>query len=400
MPESSGWFTLTAEQVQEIAETRDPALRNHRITLGYHRLARGLAERIGPSAEGNWCAFATWASRQAGQTIRGEDLHHAVERMLGTSPSLLAALEATISAARVLGSSRTVDELKSELGRLIDLHGAMRRTAAAVARGNRLVFEEVGMAVSRYLTEPPWDSVDQDQEDGPRWPWLREGEPPDGQRYLRSALDRFRALESEGDPKRRAEFLLLANVEIGYHEQIRVDPEIRDAVNAPVPDADVLRDRIFSFLFPEGAFWIRARARFWSLVGRPAPLDRALDHLTEEMRRRLRRLVTTHLMALELPGGHALRLGEDLRGPFPEMLARLEHPELLALLARIDPTPDSLAGTGARDWADLPERVHYIVDLFRRHQETPGLLTPPYAPSDVDALLAGRAPGQSDSGEG
>jgi hypothetical protein len=34
-----------------------------------------MTKRLGPCA--NWCTFATWASRQAGQTIRGEDLAQA-----------------------------------------------------------------------------------------------------------------------------------------------------------------------------------------------------------------------------------------------------------------------------------------------------------------------------------
>jgi len=39
-------------------------VRNLRITQCYSALA-GAA---------NWCSFATWVSKQAGQTIRGEDL--------------------------------------------------------------------------------------------------------------------------------------------------------------------------------------------------------------------------------------------------------------------------------------------------------------------------------------
>ena len=49
----------------------EPVVRNLRITQCYHALSAAVAERISPGA--NWCTFATWASRQAGQTIRGED---------------------------------------------------------------------------------------------------------------------------------------------------------------------------------------------------------------------------------------------------------------------------------------------------------------------------------------
>ncbi len=59
-------------EVDRIATLGDPVLRNLQITQCYHELASALAKRTGPYA--NWCTFATWASRQAGQTIRKEAL--------------------------------------------------------------------------------------------------------------------------------------------------------------------------------------------------------------------------------------------------------------------------------------------------------------------------------------
>jgi hypothetical protein len=63
------------------------------------------------------------------------------------------------------------------------------------------------------------------------------------------------------------------------------------------------------------------------------------------------------------------------------------------LLERTDPTPDSLRETGALDWADLPDRLHFIVDLFRCYQERRALLEPPFTDEQVAALTAGRLPG-------
>ena len=61
-----------ATEVERIAALPDPVLRNLQITQCYHELAACLPGRTGPGA--NWCTFATWASKQAGQTIRKEDL--------------------------------------------------------------------------------------------------------------------------------------------------------------------------------------------------------------------------------------------------------------------------------------------------------------------------------------
>src|SRR3712207_6973910 len=54
---------------------------------------------------------------------------------------------------------------------------------------------------------------------------------------------------------------------------------------------------------------------------------------------------------------------------FPATLREITNPDLRLLLERIDPTPDSLRETGAVDWADLPDRLHFILDLFRCYQE-------------------------------
>ena len=67
--------------VEAICRHVDPVLRNLRITQAYHELSAGLAAWAGEAA--NWCTFATWASRQAGQTIRREDLARTLEAGLG-----------------------------------------------------------------------------------------------------------------------------------------------------------------------------------------------------------------------------------------------------------------------------------------------------------------------------
>jgi short-subunit dehydrogenase len=59
-------------EVQQIVSIGDPAIRNLRITQCYHELSSALTQWTGMTA--NWCTFATWASKQAGQTIRKEDL--------------------------------------------------------------------------------------------------------------------------------------------------------------------------------------------------------------------------------------------------------------------------------------------------------------------------------------
>jgi hypothetical protein len=88
-----------------------------------------------------------------------------------------------------------------------------------------------------------------------------------------------------------------------------------------------------------------------------------------------------------------VRLGSDVAGAFPPELQEITHPPLQALLAKIDPTPNATQRSGATDWADLPERMHFITDLFRCWHARAELFAPPYDPDQLAAIRAGRRPG-------
>jgi hypothetical protein len=72
--------TPTRAEVDAITALADPALRNLRITQCYHQLAAAVRARTGTVA--NWCTFATWATKQAGQSFRKEDLARTIEAAL------------------------------------------------------------------------------------------------------------------------------------------------------------------------------------------------------------------------------------------------------------------------------------------------------------------------------
>jgi len=63
--------TTSAPSVAEVARIvalDNRVIRNLEITECYSRLSQAMQTRTGAAA--NWCTFATWASRQAGSTIR------------------------------------------------------------------------------------------------------------------------------------------------------------------------------------------------------------------------------------------------------------------------------------------------------------------------------------------
>jgi hypothetical protein len=374
----------TVPDVDAIAAIPDPVLRNLRITHCYHELARAVAQRVAPGA--NWCTFATWASRQAGQTIRGEDFARAADSVFGT-PEVRALLERAIALAdrRVMASA--VAPLVTEVRRIIDPAAALRRSAAAVAAGNLKVFHEIAREFARWLATAAAAGPPDQAATSAFCAALRPGEPPEGQRLLGEAFAAYGDACHAQEPDARAERLLLANLLVGFHEQTRLQPEIASALNAAIDEET--RGRLLALFLPGP--WLRVRASVARMIGRPLPLDRAIDDLLAAVRRELRLVLTHALMTLRVPGA-VLRLGSDVPGGFPAELRRVDHPSLRALLARVDPTPDSAVGSGARDWANLAQRMHFITDFFRTWHARAELFEAPFAPAQVDEMLAGRVP--------
>jgi hypothetical protein len=287
----------------------DPAIRNLEITYCYSQLAAAVGST-------NWCTFATWASRQAGRTIRGEDLLDRIQRELGRG-------------AEPLHPIRSLTRWLLRRGWLRRLHtpfDALELASDAVARGNLKVFEEIGLVFAR---------------------WLDDGHAPTEPPLLRQAFARY----GGADPEQ----LVLANLEIGLHEQTRLQPEIREAMEAAV--APRRRQRWLAF-----------------------PLQRELTRLSRE-------LITETLMVLTLPGA-VLALGRHL----DVALAPPVDAELAALLARYEPVPPAIDDCGAKDWSVLDQRMHYIAHLFRAYHADASLSSSPFTPAQVERFRAGELP--------
>jgi hypothetical protein len=92
----------TIDEIDRIARLGDPILHNLQITQCYDEISQSVAGLTGFSA--NWCTFATWASKQAGQTIRQEDLLRAFEEGFYLSAEISAALEDIASNLKSIGA--------------------------------------------------------------------------------------------------------------------------------------------------------------------------------------------------------------------------------------------------------------------------------------------------------
>jgi hypothetical protein len=379
----------TVAQVERIAAHGDPVVRNLQITQCYHELSQALAARMS-GRPANWCTFATWASKQAGQTIRTEDLARAFERLFARSPEATAVADSAAASVAKLGDKPAPRGVRDALWQARAPESAFERASAAVARGNLKVFAEIGRAFASFLALPGTDGAPEANALAAFRERLRSGPSPDGQDHLRQAFSSYAQAIVEPDRRARAQLLLLANLAIGWHEQTRLQPEIGEALGAPVAEPVKLRRDLVREL-------ARLRVRLaWPLLrelvpGRRGAVKQLLDELDRLVKRIAREAVTELLMTLSLPGV-TLSLARDVPGVFPAELRSIDNTDLRELLARVDPTPETTRGSGARDWSDLNERIHYIADLFRVYQQNAELHSAPFRAEQAALIKAGARP--------
>ncbi|MFP2933007.1 hypothetical protein ACLESO_49235 [Pyxidicoccus sp. 3LG] len=357
--------------MKAIANMKDPVARNVAITQGYSDLSGALGKMLGDD-NANWATFGTWASKQAGVSIRGEDM-----------PKFLT--DALKGADNVLGPLAKVDDLLRKVGLpalpIGDVgkagNEALQTVSKAIADGNQFVFNEIGQEFARFIDTFQGDT----KYDAAKVQKYLDGisqEKP----LLKEAFGHYAQAMFEKDPNKKAELMLMANDKVGLHEQTQLQPYVEKALNAPVKETfrKVLKEGIEASInalpFPA------------NLAGKAAlktgAVDALLGPVVDAAAGVFRRVATEHMMKLAVPGG-ALKIGNDLPPPpgmestlFPPHLRTIQNPELKALLGKLDHSADSLKGTGAKDWSRLDQRMDYIIDLFRSRQSDPHLFDPPF----------------------
>ena len=377
---SGGSLTGDAALASRLAEieriTREPnaPLRNLLITQSYHELAAAIAAVIG-NGNANWSSFATWASKTAGQSIRGEEVPDEVGRVLRADAAIEPLLAAFTKPFPLLGW------LKMNFDVFDVARAVVKEVGDQIAAGNLKVFAELAPLFARFAHAFAEPSRRQAQVLDAFVAALAPGPAArDGQDSLKLAFTSYLAAANAATAKERAELTLYGNVLIGLHEQTRLQEHIQGGIDAP--------------LSPEVYRSLRA-GTVWRLPILSWLFDRRLRLLHAGLRETWERIATRHFMRLALPNGGSLSLGADIvvaGRPFPADLDPLHHPDLIALIKTYDPQLDTLRGSGARNWTDLRNRMAFIADLFRSQQCDPKLFTPPFEPEQVAAMRAGRMP--------
>jgi hypothetical protein len=369
---------ITSARVREIvALDEQPVVRNLLITDAYHRLTLAMAQ-LQPGGDLAWPVFATWASKQAGVFIRQEEVPRALFDTL-------------------------------ELERVPMVRAILDGITRFIIGGNKIVFEELGLAFAGFVESFAEPSARTEANLAALLANFSEGESmpdtvtvaPDGslvrtgdggQSLVRTALRHYFEALRETQVDARAELLLLANVECGLHEQIRLQPYIAGALDAPTEE--LLR-------------LARLSAHPWA--------ERSIDLA--------RRVSTELLMTMALPH-ELIDLGSDLKAPpgasmWPAELSDLRHPTLLSLadrvgayearerdlefddrvegwvngfLTRLGLARPEAQGTAAKRWAQLDDRMRFIFEFFRSRQRDAALLASPFTPVQQLEIHAGRVP--------
>jgi hypothetical protein len=367
-------LAATLAEIERITREPNAPLRNLLITQTYHELAAAIAAVIG-NGNANWSSFATWASKTAGQSIRGEEVPNEVARALREEAAIEPLLAAFTKPFPLLGW------LKVNLDLFDVARAVVKEVSDQIAAGNLKVFAELAPLFARFahtFADPArrgagaLDAFVASLRPGPA--------DREGQDALKLAFTGYLAAASATTTKERAELTLYGNVLIGLHEQTRLQAHIQGGIDAPLSP---------------GVYRNLKAGTVWGLPILSWLLGRRLRLFYAGIREAWEQIATRHFMRLALPNGGSLSLGTDITvagRPFPPDLDPLHHPELIALIRTYDPHLETLRGSGARNWTDLGNRMAFIADLFRSHQCDPTLFSPPFAPEQVLAMRAGRMP--------
>jgi hypothetical protein len=364
--------------VTQIAGTTDPVLRNLLITQRYHDFALAL-RAAGAGEDATWCAFAVWASKTAGATIRGEVLPQRAQELFETHDKASGGVLARFNHA-------VVDMVRRRLS-----HDHLAQVAESVtadvsksiADGNLLVFAELAPLFATLLeartssAEPNRDALFAALE--PSLSTLQGTQ--DGSDVVGAFRGYIDAVCSTND---RAPTVLRANVLAVAHEQQRLQPKIDEALSAAVTDTikRVIEEDVVDHV-PTGT----ARRLFdWVTDDVCRTMDEAWDTALTETIMQLTTKSEVFNLRDSVPPLPA--------GMFPPELKNLSGTPAADTVAVWDRTGGSGAPSGAHDWADLHERMNFIVNLFRSRQRQAALFEPPFTEEQVAALRQGHMPRQ------
>ena len=179
----------TFEDVARIASISDPVIRNLNITQGYYELSQTMSKYT--DGNPNWCTFAVWASRQAGQSIRKEDLSRKFDQLFHNSPEISLLLNTLSQHSDVIKNLPEVKAISSFILKILNPDAAFEHSAQAVAEGNKIVFSEIGGEFARFLSIFKNENDFTEENISKFCSSFKPGNPPNGQQMLKDAFTSY-----------------------------------------------------------------------------------------------------------------------------------------------------------------------------------------------------------------
>jgi len=295
------------------------ALRNLFITQRYHDISQSMTGPLG-TKNVNWCTFAAWASKTAGESIRGEELPAFAERLLEREGFI----------ERIIGAVKSFFGITAgdgEINFFDDVREILAGVTSEIAGGNLKVYAEIAPLFSRFVVELGSDTALSEENWNSYVRIMRDGPPEaDGQDLLKKAFREYYEALFETDEHLIAQKFLRANALVGLHEQTRLQSAIKGAMDVPAEEGlqDLLR--------------VKARLRFPDLS--ETELGERLREHHPVLKRLLiegwERIATRVAMRLALPGGESVDLSDDVPKVdgrmFPADLTEIDYAPLNELI--------------------------------------------------------------------
>jgi hypothetical protein len=378
---SNGRGPLALEWIEEIKVMTNPVLRNLWVTQTYHEISRELRPFLG-SDHASWFAFAKWASKQAGRTIRGEDVPERVRILLEKDEQYHLLLDRLNGRLVVHFESAAVrrEHVATHVLALVN------QLSEKISGGNIKVFVDLAPIFSRFLELFGHDSAP-DHKKFARFISELDTVPAFRGRdqSLHSAFKKYYDARFEQDRKAKAELVLTGNALVGVHEQTSLQSDIENGLGVPAHEVQ---------------HWMATGIKAGLPFHRHHEVDVALEPHLNPLARLVNHVwckeATDHLMRLTLPE-KALHMGQDVpvvagQPMFPEELQELEHEDLVAIARQYDRSWNTTVGSKAHDWTRLSDRLHYILDLFRSHHRQMNLYGECFTEEQLQAMRAGKVP--------
>ena len=226
--------------VQDIAAMTDPVQRNLWITQRYHEFAVQLRD-AGAGEDATWCAFAVWASKTAGATIRGEVLPARTKQLLADNDAVQSVLQRFNHGVTGWAWKHLTHDHLAEV-----VEGVTGDVSKQIADGNVLVFAELAPLFTSIHRCPPLV-------EHPERPGGGHGAGPAARSHpTRTEPPSSPPSAPTGTPSSDRptgpRSILQANTLAVSHEQRRLQPAISAALDAAISDtlekvieADIIR---------------------------------------------------------------------------------------------------------------------------------------------------------------